>query len=78
MIYSDKLKIKNTTDTESGISDSYLESLLNIGSNDRLKTTLYDKRDGFNLAIVNFPYVCSNMPLSSAYDVYIFQLIRYA
>ena len=28
--------------------------------------------------IVNFPYICSNMPESQAYGVYISQLIRYA
>jgi hypothetical protein len=36
------------------------------------------QRDGFNFAIVNFPYICSNIPLSPAYGVYISQLIRYA
>jgi hypothetical protein len=34
-------------------------------------------RDDFNFAIVNFPYTCSNIPLSPAYGVYISQLIRY-
>jgi hypothetical protein len=41
-------------------------------------TQLYDKRDYFNFSIFNFPYLCSNIPTSSAYDVYISQLIRYA
>ena len=31
----------------------------------------------FNFAIVNFPFLCSNVPLSPAYGVYISQLIRY-
>jgi hypothetical protein len=44
----------------------------------RLTTQLCDKRDDFNFAIVNFPYTCSNIPLSPAYGVYISQLIRYA
>jgi hypothetical protein len=39
---------------------------------------LYDKRDDFNFSIVNFPYLCSNIPASPAYGVYISQLIRYA
>jgi hypothetical protein len=34
--------------------------------------------DGFNFAIANFPYTCSNIPLSQAYGVYISQLIWYA
>jgi hypothetical protein len=36
------------------------------------------KRDDFNFSIVNFPYLCSNIPASPAYGVYISQLIRYA
>jgi hypothetical protein len=43
-----------------------------------MTTTQYDKRDDFDFAIVNFPYLCSNIPLSPAYSVYISQLIRYA
>ena len=44
----------------------------------RLTTTLYDKRDDFDFAIVNFRLLCSNVPLSPAYGVYVSQLIRYA
>ena len=36
------------------------------------------KRDDFDFAIVNFPFLCSNIPLSPSYGVYISQLIRYA
>jgi hypothetical protein len=52
--------------------------LLNIDSNGRLTTSLYDKRDDFDFAIVNFPFLCRNIPLSPAYGVYISQLVRYA
>jgi hypothetical protein len=47
-------------------------------SNGRLATSLYDKRDEFDFAIVNFPFLCSNISLSPAYGVYISQLLRYA
>ena len=40
-------------------------------------TRLYDKRDDFNFSIVNFPYLCSNIPSSPAYGVFVSQLIRY-
>ena len=72
----DKLEIKDTT--ESDKSASYLDILLNIDYNGRLTTSLYDKRDDFDFAIVNFPFLCSNIPLSPAYGLYISQLIRYA
>jgi hypothetical protein len=39
---------------------------------------LYDKRDDFNFPIVNFPFICSNIPAAPAYGVYISQLIRYS
>ena len=31
---------------------------------------VYDKRDTFNFHIVNFPYLCSNIPSQPAYGVY--------
>ena len=40
---------------------------------------IYDKRDDFNFAIVNFPFICSNIPAAPAYGVYnISQMIRYS
>ena len=75
-IYPSELEIKDTT--ESSTSASYLDVLLNIDADGKLTTQLYDKRDDFSFTIVNFPYICSNIPLSPAYGVYISQLIRYA
>jgi hypothetical protein len=43
-----------------------------------LRTQLYDKRDDFNFLIVNFPFIWSNVPATSAYGLYISQLIRYS
>jgi hypothetical protein len=47
---------------------SYLDVLLNIlvDAGGKLTTQLYDKRDDFSFTIVNFPYTCSNIPLSPA------------
>jgi hypothetical protein len=47
LIYPDELEIKDTK--ESDKSASYLDILLNIDSNGRLTTSLYDKRDYFDL-----------------------------
>jgi hypothetical protein len=46
-----------------------LDVLLNTDAVGKLTTQLYDKQDDFNFAIVNFPYTCSNIPLSLAYGV---------
>jgi hypothetical protein len=75
-IYPSELEIKDTT--ESSTSVSYLDVLLNIDADGQLTTQLYDKRDDFSFAFVNFPYICRTIPLSPAYGVYISQLIRYA
>ena len=75
-IYPEELEIKDTTETS--MSASYLDILLTIDDNQHLITKLYDKRDDFNFPIVNFPFLCSNIPECPAYGVYISQLIRYA
>jgi hypothetical protein len=66
-IYPNELEIKDTTDLH-----------LEIDTEGRLRTKLYDKRDDFNFPIVNFPFICSNIPAAPAYEVYISQLIRYS
>ena len=74
-IYPPELEIKETTETST--SASYLDLLLSV-TDGTLSTKLYDKRDDFDFRIVNFPFICSNIPESPAYGVYISQLIRYA
>ena len=59
-------------------SASYLDLHIEIGNEGRLRTQLYDKRDDFNFPIVNFPFICSNIPTTPAYGVHISRLIRYS
>ena len=73
-MYSPEFEIKDTT--ESNTSVSYFDLLMSIGRDGQLRT--YDKRDGFNFQIKNFPFLSNNFPSSPAYGVYISQLIRYA
>jgi hypothetical protein len=72
-IYPIEPEIKDTTDADR--SASYLDLHLEIDSEGRLRTKLYDKRDDFNFPIVNFPFVCSNIPAAPAYGEYISHLI---
>jgi len=60
------------------MSASYLDLLLEIDSEGRLRTKLYDKRDDFNFPMLNFSFICSNIPAAPAYGVYISQLIQYS
>ena len=43
-----------------------------------LSNKIYDKRDDFDFEIVNFPFLDGDVPRSTAYGVYISQLIRFA
>ena len=75
-IYPIAFEIKDTTDTKR--SALYLDLHLEIDSEGRLRTKIYYKGDDFNFPIVNFPFICSNIPAASAYGLYISQLIRYS
>ena len=68
-IYPIELEIRDTTDTNR--SASYLDLHLAIDSEGWLKTKPYDNRDDYNFPIVNFLFICSNIPAASAYGVYI-------
>ena len=48
------------------ISDGFVSSII------------YDKRDDFDLGIVNFSFQDGDVPRASSYDVYMSQLIQYA
>jgi hypothetical protein len=69
-------KIIDTTDT--AMSTSGLDIHLDIESEGRERTKLSDKRDDLNDPIVNFTFICSNIPAEPAYGVYISQVIRYS
>ena len=47
-------------------------------SEGKLSTRLNDKGDDFDVQIVNFPFLSSNIPSGPSYGVYISQLIRCA
>ena len=59
-------------------SKSFISHLLLSMTDGILPTKLYDKHDDFDFLIINFPYICSNIPEFQAYGVYISQLIRSA
>ena len=76
LIYPPELEVKETTDTAS--SASFLDIYIKFDDCGQLSTNIYDKRYDFNFKIINIPHMCSNIPASPAYGVYISQLIRYA
>jgi hypothetical protein len=75
-VYPPELEFKETTDT--ALSASFLDLYLEFDDSGQISTKIYDKRDDFNFKIITFPNMCSNIPASPAYGVYISQLIRYA
>ena len=72
-IYPPELTLKRTSESERNVS--YLDISISICGG-KYVTEVYDKRDDFNFDIVNFPYMCSNIPAKPTYGVYISQLIR--
>ena len=64
--------------TDDQYHSSLLDLLLEIDKDSRLRVKIYDKRDDFNFDIVNFTFLCGNIPQSPSYVVYISQLIHYA
>jgi len=75
-IYHIELDINDTTDTDR--SASYLDLHIDIDSDGRLRTKLYDKRYDFNFPIVKFPFKCCNIPAAPAYILCKSQFIRYS
>ena len=47
-------------------------------SNGFVSSKIYVKRDDFDFALVNFPFLDGDVPHSTSYGVYISQLIRFA
>ena len=72
-IYHPELTLKKTTESNSRIS--YLDISIII-CNNKYVTEVYDKRENFNFNIVNYPYMCSNIPAKPTYGVYVSQLVR--
>ena len=72
-IYPPELTLKRTTESDTTLS--YLDVSISICQG-KFITEVFDKRDNFNFNIVNYPYMCSNIPTKPTYGVYISQLIR--
>ena len=74
-IYPSELQLNkvNASDTKATFLDLHLSI-----SNDIVSTEIYDKRDDFDVEIVNFPFLDGDVPRSTIYGVYISQLIRFA
>ena len=74
-IYPSELQLNNanTSDTEAPFLDLH-QSI----PNGFVSSKIYDKRDGFEFDIVNFPFLDGGVPRRPSYGVYISQLIRFA
>ena len=74
-IYPSELQLNkaNTPDTAAAFLDLHLSI-----SNDIVSTKIYDKREGFDFEIVNYPFLDGGISRSTSNEVYIPQLIRFA
>ena len=64
-------------DDSDGNATHFLDLLLKIVDG-FLSSSVYDKRDVFSFPVVNFPFLCGNIPNRSSYGVFIGELVRYA
>ena len=76
LIYPKGLEIKEATETTSCVS--FLDIQFKFDTNGQFFTRLYDKREHFNIAIINFSDLDGNLQTASMYRVYVSQFIRYA
>jgi hypothetical protein len=76
LIYPPELEVKEATATTSFAS--FLDIYPEFDDSGEFSTKIYDKPDDFNFKIIIFSNMCSNIPASPAYGVYISPLIRYA
>ena len=72
-IYPPELTLKRTTELDTKLP--YLDVSISV-RHGKFVTEVYDKRDNFNFNVVNYPFMCSNIPARSTIGVYISQLIR--
>ena len=61
-IYPSQLTVEKANKSDH-LAD-YLDLTFIIDSGGKLSTRLYDRRDGFDFHIVNFPFLSSNIPLA--------------
>ena len=74
-IYPKELLLNKTN--ESNFSAPFLD-LDNSINNGIISSKLYDKRDDFDFATVNYPHLDGDVPRGTSYGVYILQLINFA
>jgi hypothetical protein len=66
---------KNPHQTKDRVTRTPLKRGVNSGAPEGWAVPAsYDKRDDFNFPIVNFPFICSNIPAVPAHGVYLCQL----
>ena len=64
-------------DDSDGLSCPFLDLFIVIKDH-IISTSIFDKRDGFDFPIVNFPTLSENIPQKSFDGIFIGELVRYA
>ena len=72
-----EIEIRYTVYTASRTA-SYLDLHIEIDSEGRLRTKRYYKRANFNVPIVKYLFIFSNIPAAAVCGVYISQFVRYS
>lgn len=74
-IYPQELTLNRENDMNQ--KASFLDINIEI-INKKFVTSLYDKRKDFNFKIVNYPFLCGNVPKRPSYGVFLSQVVRFS
>ena len=73
-IYPKEMILKKTNVSPAVVN--FLDSTVSIHQG-KFVYKLYDKRNEFNFNVINYPYVCGNIPKTPSHGIFISQLIRF-
>ena len=74
-IYHESLILNK--ENEGNTKTTYLDLNINIEDN-KITTSIYDKRDAFTFTVINYPDITGNIPDRIGYNVIPSQIIRHA
>ena len=74
-IYPSGVQLNKANSSETEAPFLHLHLFISDGF---ISCKIYDKRNDFDVDVVNFPYLDWDVPRRASYDVYISQLIRFA
>ena len=74
-IYPKEMVLKKTNVSPQKVN--FLDMSISVFQG-KFRFSCYDKRNDFNFNVINFPFMCGNLPLIQMHGLFISQLVRYS